>query len=116
MALPASQQALDSEQSYAASLSRSMSLVLEQFYQNMRAVGVSAITGAAVGWLRVRCGVARRQFAQASVALCAWEVCLLLRARALAVSRSLRRLGGHGCEGVGTRAAPVPALPCCMPR
>lgn len=39
-------QALDSEQSYAATLSRSMSLVLEQFYQNMRAVGVSAVTGA----------------------------------------------------------------------
>ncbi|PSC68999.1 GPN-loop GTPase 1-like isoform X1 [Micractinium conductrix] len=38
-------QALDSEQSYAATLSRSMSLVLEQFYQNMRAVGVSAVTG-----------------------------------------------------------------------
>ncbi|KAL4457380.1 hypothetical protein ABPG75_012245 [Micractinium tetrahymenae] len=38
-------QALDSEQSYAASLSRSMSLVLEQFYQNMRSVGVSAVTG-----------------------------------------------------------------------
>ncbi len=44
---PRELQALDSEQTYAASLSRSMSLVLEQFYQNMRAVGVSAITGAA---------------------------------------------------------------------
>ena len=48
-------QALDSEQSYAATLSRSMSLVLEQFYQNMRAVGVSAVTGGTrgaggIGW------------------------------------------------------------------
>ena len=38
-------QALESEQSYSASLSRSMSVVLEQFYQNMSAVGVSAVTG-----------------------------------------------------------------------
>jgi 2-iminoacetate synthase ThiH len=47
--LPAAQlprlQALEGEKSYAASLSRSMSLVLEEFYQNMRAVGVSAMTG-----------------------------------------------------------------------
>ena len=43
--------ALDGESSYAASLSRSMSLVLDSFYQNMRAVGVSAVTGArAWGW------------------------------------------------------------------
>ncbi len=41
-------QALDSEQSYAATLSRSMSLVLEQFYQAMPAVGVSAVTGEAL--------------------------------------------------------------------
>ena len=49
-------QALDSEQSYAATLSRSMSLVLEQFYQNMRAVGVSAVTGewCMRGWLSWR--------------------------------------------------------------
>ena len=47
--LPALPQALESEQSYAATLSRSMSLVLEQFYQAMPAVGVSAVTGAAAG-------------------------------------------------------------------
>lgn len=43
---PRPPQALDSEQSYASTLSRSMSLVLEQFYQAMPAVGVSAVTGA----------------------------------------------------------------------
>ena len=43
-------QALDSEQSYAATLSRSMSLVLEQFYQNMLTVGVSAVTGEWLSW------------------------------------------------------------------
>ena len=40
------QDALDQEQSYAASLTRSMSVVLEQFYATLRAVGVSAFTGA----------------------------------------------------------------------
>ena len=47
--LDALPQALESEQSYAATLSRSMSLVLEQFYQAMPAVGVSAVSGAAAG-------------------------------------------------------------------
>lgn len=37
--------ALDSDASYAATLSRSLSLVLEEFYQNLQAVGVSAVTG-----------------------------------------------------------------------
>jgi GTPase SAR1 family protein len=37
--------ALDADASYAASLSRSMSLVLEEFYENLKAVGVSSMTG-----------------------------------------------------------------------
>lgn len=37
--------ALDSDGSYSASLSRSLSLVLEEFYENLQAVGVSAVTG-----------------------------------------------------------------------
>ena len=38
-------EALDADSCYAATLSRSMSLVLEEFYKNLKTVGVSALTG-----------------------------------------------------------------------
>lgn len=37
--------ALEAEGTYAASFSRSLSLVLEEFYEKLQAVGVSAVTG-----------------------------------------------------------------------
>ncbi|KAF5843514.1 hypothetical protein DUNSADRAFT_14430 [Dunaliella salina] len=37
--------ALDRDTTYAATLSRSLSLVLDEFYQNLQSVGVSAVTG-----------------------------------------------------------------------
>jgi len=37
--------ALEAEGTYAASFSRSLSLVLEEFYETLQAVGVSAVTG-----------------------------------------------------------------------
>jgi hypothetical protein len=39
------QEALEADQTYAATLSRSLSMVLDEFYQNLSAVGVSALTG-----------------------------------------------------------------------
>lgn len=42
------QDALTSDTSYMSSLTRSMSLVLEEFYSNLTAVGISAVTGEGV--------------------------------------------------------------------
>lgn len=38
--------ALNSDASYAASLSKSMALVLEEFYENLHTVGISAASAA----------------------------------------------------------------------
>uniref|UniRef100_A0A8I6WS56 GPN-loop GTPase n=1 Tax=Hordeum vulgare subsp. vulgare TaxID=112509 RepID=A0A8I6WS56_HORVV len=42
------QAALDSDSSYSSSFTRSLSLVLDEFYKNLRTVGVSAVSGTGV--------------------------------------------------------------------
>lgn len=43
------QKALENEKSYSSTLAYSMSLVLEEFYNNLTSVGVSAVTGEGIG-------------------------------------------------------------------
>ncbi|XP_077420047.1 GPN-loop GTPase 1 isoform X1 [Vanacampus margaritifer] len=48
------QDALNQERSYVSNLTRSMSLVLDQFYSNLRVVGVSSVTGSGLDQLLVK--------------------------------------------------------------
>lgn len=57
------QQALDSDrEEYMGSLNRSMSLVLDEFYRNIKTVGVSAATGLGIPQLFERIGEAAVEF------------------------------------------------------
>eukprot|EP00882_Tetradesmus_deserticola_P006566 GHRQ01006910.1.p1 GENE.GHRQ01006910.1~~GHRQ01006910.1.p1 ORF type:complete len:380 (+),score=152.88 GHRQ01006910.1:586-1725(+) len=56
--------ALDADASYAATLSRSLSLVLEEFYDGLRSVGLSALTGEGMDELFEALGECAQEYQQ----------------------------------------------------
>jgi GTPase SAR1 family protein len=56
--------ALEADASYAATLARSMSLVLEEFYAGLRSVGVSAVTGEGMDEFLAAADACGREYAE----------------------------------------------------
>lgn len=56
------EQAVRKEKSYASNLAQSMSLVLDEFYKNLRVVGVSAVTGMGIDEFFLAIGEASEEY------------------------------------------------------